>query len=79
MKTTITKGLTEEETKEISMEFISSVYLRKRLISVLEDRISSARQVTISSSSYDSPSWAYSQADNNGYERGLREVISLLS
>ena len=79
MKTSITKGMTEEETKEISMEFISSVYLRKRLVEVLEDRIASSRASVIASSSYDSPAWPFVQADNNGYERALREVISLLS
>lgn len=28
---------------------------------------------------YDSPSWAYRQADQNGYRRALRDVINLLT
>ena len=30
------------------------------------------------SSDYDNPSWAYKQADQNGYNRALEEIISLL-
>lgn len=31
-----------------------------------------------SASDYDSPSWAYKQADTNGYNRALRDVLQLL-
>lgn len=30
-------------------------------------------------SDYDSPSWAYKQADRNGYARALRDIQSLLN
>lgn len=30
-------------------------------------------------SDYDSPSWAYRQADKNGYNRAMKEVMSLLT
>jgi len=33
---------------------------------------------TSTTSDYDNPSWAYWQADRNGYNRGIKEVISLL-
>ena len=32
-----------------------------------------------STSDYDSPSWAFKQADRNGYMRAYREIISLLN
>jgi hypothetical protein len=28
---------------------------------------------------FDNPSWAYKQADKNGYERALLEIIELIS
>jgi hypothetical protein len=31
------------------------------------------------SSDYDSPSWAYKQADQNGYNRALNDIIQLLN
>lgn len=32
----------------------------------------------VSNDDYDSPSWAYKQADRNGYIRGLRDAMKLL-
>lgn len=78
MKTVVTKGLNEKETKEIRQEFVASAHLRKRFIQLFEERIVSSRSKTIASSTYDSPNWAYLQADNVGYERALKEVISIL-
>lgn len=78
MKTVVTKGLNEQEQMEIRQEFIASAHLRKRLITLMNERIDSARTKCISSSSYENPSWAYLQADNVGYERALKEVISIL-
>lgn len=78
MKTIWTSGLSKDKASELKADFIHSVYLRQRLSEILQNRIESARDAVVSSSRYESPSWAYIQADNIGYERGLREIISLL-
>lgn len=79
MKTTITAGLKGQQLDDVKQEFASSPHLRQRLNEVLEAKIESQRTFATSKERYDSPSWAMIQADSIGYERALREVISLLS
>lgn len=79
MKTSLTAGLTKEQTEIVTKEFISSLALRERLIAVLNGKKESLRSEATSKTSYDNPSWAYFQADANGYERAINEVVSLLS
>jgi hypothetical protein len=78
MKTNITAGLTKAQAEEITREFNQSSLLRERLIAVLDGKKESLRSEVRSKTSYDSPSWAYFQADAIGYERAISEVISLL-
>lgn len=77
MKTIWTSGLKVEEKKEITQDFKSSPALRARLVKILDGKIGAVRAASLSKDSYLSPSWAYQQADAVGYERALREVISL--
>ena len=41
---------------------------------IVQNRI---KQIVITDD-YDSPSWAYKQADRNGYNRALTEIINIL-
>ena len=79
MKTSLTAGLDEEHASNVVDEFIHSPVLRERLIAVLNGKKASFRSETMSKTSYDKPNWAYLQADCNGYERAIDELISLLS
>lgn len=79
MKKTWTAGVSEQTAEEIKGNFKSSALIRARLTALLNERINAKRTEVISKTSYDSPSWAYLQADANGYERALNEVISLIS
>lgn len=79
MKTALTAGLSSEVKKQLEDDFKSCPLLRERLTALLTKRIDAARTKAISEDLYASPSWAYQQADVVGYERGLKEVISLLS
>lgn len=79
MKTSITSGLSKEKSEEVVREFNASGILRDRLIDVLNVKKESLRTEVRSKTSYDNPSWAYFQADANGYERAISELISLLS
>lgn len=78
MKANITVGLTEDQTKEIVMSFKEAKFLRKRLREMLQGDIDSVRRASCQKANYDSPSWAHLQADAIGYERAMRELISLL-
>lgn len=78
MKTSLTKGLEKDATEEMKGLFIQSLLLRRKLIEVLEEKIKSSNAERLSKDNYNNASWAYSQADAVGFERGLREVISLL-
>lgn len=78
MKTSLVAGLTKEKATEVRSEFIHSVHLRERLIDVLNVKKASLRSEVTSKTSYESPSWAFFQADAIGYERAIDEVISLL-
>lgn len=79
MKTSLIAGLNEEQARIIKEEFSHTPALRERLIAVLNGKKASFRSEAMSKTSYDKPNWAYLQADCNGYERAIEEVISLLS
>jgi hypothetical protein len=79
MKTVLTKGLSKDQAAEIEQDFKAAAYLRERLTAILDDKIDALRREVRQKNSYDSPSWAYVQADYIGYERAIYEVISLLS
>lgn len=78
MKVSWTKGLDDQQKTDVEQSFNSATLLRRRLIEVLEDKISSTSSVARSKSSYDTPNWPYLQADYVGYERALHEIIELV-
>lgn len=78
MKTTWTKGVDKDRLDEIKKSFSSSLLIRKRQVEVLDAKISEAYRVARSKEGYESPNWAYQQADLCGYVRALEEVKSLL-
>jgi hypothetical protein len=78
-KTAWTKGLTGEKRVEMERELQATALLRSRLSVILEEKIESRRTKRVSEEEYASPSWALKQADAIGYERALRETISLLT
>lgn len=79
MKTSWTKGLEKEAIVDVTQNYKESVVLRRRMIVMLEEKIDASAKKTRSEAGYDSPNWAFLQADARGYERALSDVISLLS
>jgi hypothetical protein len=45
----------------------------------LEQLLQEKKTEVVLSTDYDNPSWAYKQADRNGYDRALTEVINLIN
>lgn len=78
MKTSWTKGLEPDSKKELELQFKASTIVRKRLKELLEDKWKVEDNKRLQSDSYDTPNWAFKQADIAGYHRALREIISLL-
>lgn len=78
MKTSLKAGLNEEESKRIESSYLAGKFFIERLKLVLENKIKDSYESSIKKANYESPSWPYLQADRVGYERALKEVISLL-
>lgn len=78
MKTVITSGLKGQEAAIVREEYLSSPSLRKRLVELLIKKQEHSYNERISKSAYDNPNWSLLQADQVGYERAMKEVISLL-
>lgn len=70
-------GLSDKDKEEIKQIFLSNARLRERVKVILQDKIDTARKNNRASDAYDSPNWAYKQADAMGYERAMHEIINL--
>lgn len=78
MKTTWTKGLTSTDEAIISQQFKEGRVLRRRLSEIIKEKIETKRTSSISNDGYDKPNWAYYQADSVGFERAMKEILSIL-
>lgn len=78
MKSSWTLGLSEQQVEEVRREYASSPVLRERLASLLRNKIDVSEAASQSKVNYEKPSWAYHQADANGYKRAINEIISLI-
>lgn len=79
MKTSLLDGLNAKDKEEMTGLFIAALRLRKRYGELIEKKIETNNAMRVSTNAYDSPSWAFQQADRNGYERAMKEIISLLT
>ena len=78
MKIVWKRGLDDQQTKDLEQRYKEAGLLRRRLDVLLRDMIESTRAGAVAERQYDSPNWAYLQADRAGYERALRDIISLI-
>jgi hypothetical protein len=58
--------------------FKKEVKSAKSVLDKLEQIVNSKIKEIVITNDYDSPSWAYKQADRNGYNRALTEIINIL-
>lgn len=79
MKRSWTLGIEPEKAEEVVSDFKQSVGMRERLTTLIEKKIKTNYEGSISKEQYNISNWAYLQADACGYERALNEVISLIS
>lgn len=77
MKTKLTKGLNEDDAKEILQQHKGCSRYRKRVIALMNEEIDSLRGDMLRDEKYDSPNWALIQVDRIAQEKALRKIISL--
>ena len=76
-KSLLNKCNTPEEEAILRQSFVSGHDFRVILISVLDDKLDAVHKSQILDREY-SNEWAYKQAADNGYQRGIKEILSLL-
>jgi hypothetical protein len=79
MKTAWTKGIKDKEwLNEIKSAFLSSTVVRKRLETLLMEKMEKKVNECMAADGYENPNWAYLMADAQGYNRAMKEIISLI-
>lgn len=80
MNTAWTKGIRKgsQEDKDIRSSYAESFIIRKRLTQMLSDKIDGKMKTAMSNDAFDSPSWAFLQAESIGYAKAMQEIIKLL-
>jgi len=79
MKTNYTKGVKDVGLKqEIKQNFIASQLTRERLTMIIDEMIGQCERMSRSSEGYETPNWAFKQADSIGYLRAMHEIKELL-
>jgi len=74
-----TSNLTKKEQREeFNLRLLESKDLFLRLKELVEVKVKENTKARIALDSYNKPAWSEFQADTNGYERGLTEILSLL-
>lgn len=67
---------TKEEKENFESLLRNSTIVASRLVTILREMDESK---VSRETDYDSPSWAYLQADQNGYRRAIQEVLKLFN
>ena len=76
LKSKFTSGVPEEERKELEELFHLARPVRERLSTLMRAK-AKARNANLQTQ-YESPSWAYEQADLNGYTRAIKDILTYL-
>lgn len=79
MKQSWTTGLDKEQVKDIKVNYLEALVMRRRLVKMLEVKVGSSHKAARSREAYSSPNWALEQADARGYERAMSEIIDLIN
>lgn len=64
----------KESKDKVKDDFVRGADALERLTKVLRSKLPEK----ILAVDYENPSWAYKQADRNGYERAIKEVLDLI-
>lgn len=78
MKVSWTEGLSKELKIDLTQNYKESLVMRRRMRELLKKKSESYAREARAKGSYDSPNWAYVQADRCGYERAIEDILSLI-
>lgn len=78
ISTLLTKGLTDIEKKQIEEFFNSNQLVLEQITKTLKEKLESSINEQRSKQLFTSNSWPYFQADSNGYQRAISEILTLL-
>ena len=79
MKTSLLKQCIDtQEEQDLRGSYASALVFRKVLKRALQEKIDASNKASRKEEGYDSPNWAFKQADSRGYERALEEILSFL-
>lgn len=78
MKLKLLKGLDKDQVDELKEHYVRSQIFRKYLLKVLQEEIESLHASMRNEDNYNSPNWAYLQADRLGQEKALKRVVGLI-
>ena len=67
------------KTKEEKLAVRQSIMSNRESLERLQEILEPMRKDTLPTADYDSPSWAYKQADRIGYNRALTTVLDLIN
>lgn len=68
------KGLKGKPKEDFEELFRNNTIIREQLTKVVADK----RKEHTKATDYDNPSWSHRQADLNGYNRALNEILELI-
>jgi hypothetical protein len=74
LKTIWFMDLPKDQQEGFKKQISSSKDVLEKLEKIIKDKI---KEVVLTED-YENPSWAYKQADRNGYNRALTEVLNIL-
>lgn len=75
-----TKHLSNDEDKtRFQGAVLGSKLVLNRLQALMDEMKTDTENQELSTKLYDSPSWAYIQADANGYKRCLKQISKLIT
>ena len=79
MQTRWFKGLSDQQSTDLRAQLVAADKALDRLIEILEADLKAIQEIQCSKEAYESPSWAYLQADSIGQQRAYRKTLRLIS
>ena len=71
-------GLTDQEKEDLKASMLAALPAFKRLTKLLKDKYDESRTLQLKRDTYDKAQRPYFQADCNGYQRAINEMIKLI-
>lgn len=79
MQTRWFKGLDKQAEADLRVGLLASINVLTRMETLLHEELEASQATQCSKDLYDSPSWAYQQADSIGQQRAFRKILRLIS